>query len=37
MIITVEIKIPKKLSKEELDLYKKLEEVSKNIKHAEDY
>ena len=37
MIITVEIKIPKKLSKEELDLYKKLEEISNNIKHAEDY
>jgi DnaJ-class molecular chaperone len=37
MIITVEIKIPKNLSNEEINLYKKLEEISScNIRHLED-
>lgn len=37
MIVTVEIKIPNKLTKEEIDLYKKLEEISScNIRHSEE-
>ncbi len=36
MIITIEIRIPKNLSNEEINLYKKLEEISNNdIRHSE--
>ena len=37
MIVTVEIKIPNKLTQEEIDLYKKLEEISScNVRHSEE-
>ena len=37
MIVTVEIKIPNNLTKEELDLYKKLEEISSsNVRYSEE-
>ena len=36
MIVTVEIRIPKNLTSAEIDLYKKLEEISSsNIRHSE--
>ena len=35
MIVTVEIKIPQNLSKEEIDLYRKLEKLSENVRNTD--
>ena len=36
MIVTVEIKIPQNLSEEEIDLYRRLEKLSENIRNSEN-